>query len=121
VTGFTEALRAEAAGTGVVVSTVSPGPVKSAFWNTPNADVLGPPSFLFLSVQKYVSATLKGFRKGRARIIPGLRIKLLLLFLALTPAPFERFVNAVMSRMLRAKIEKVKMDSYIQENPRDAI
>jgi len=121
VTGFTEALRAEATGTGVVVSTVYPGPVKSAFWNTPNADLLGPPSFLFLSVQQCVNATLKGFRKGRARIIPGLRIKLFLLFLALTPAPIERLVNSGLARMLRAKAEKIKMASFLRENSGDVI
>jgi len=121
VTGFTEALRAETSGTGVIVSTVYPGPVRSAFWNTPNADLLGPPSFLFLSVQQCARATLKGFRKGKARIVPGLRIKLFLLFLALSPAPIERLVNAVLARMLRAKTEKIKTDSFLQENSGDVV
>lgn len=104
VSGFTETLRAEVAGTGVVVSGVFPGPVRSAFWDIPNAKLMGPPSFLFISVEQCVRSALNGFRKGRAHIIPGLRIKLFLLFLALTPAPIERRVNAGIARMTRSKL-----------------
>lgn len=101
VTGFTEALRAEVAGTGVIVSCVFPGPVKTAFWDIANAEILSPPSFLFISSEQCVRETLKGFRKGRARIIPGIRIRLLLAFLAITHAPIERMVNSALSRMFR--------------------
>lgn len=107
VTGFTEALCAEVAGTGVVVSGVYPGPVKSAFWDTPNTELLGPPSFLFISVEQCVRKTLKGFRKGRARIVPGIRINLLLTFLAISPAPVVRLVNAGIARMKRVKNKKM--------------
>lgn len=103
VTGFTETLRAEVAHTDIVVSAVYPGPVKSAFWNTPGVDKFSPPSFLFISVEQCVRETLVGFRKGRARIIPSIRMKLFLMFLALSPAPIERMVNAAMARMIRTK------------------
>jgi len=103
VSGFTEALRAETAGTGVVVSGVYPGPVRSAFWHVPNADTLSPPSFIFIPVEKCVRGALRGFRKGSARIIPSLRMKFFLAFLALSPAPVERLINAGMARMIRSK------------------
>ena len=115
VAGFTDALRAEVAGTGVVVSGVYPGPVKSAFWNTPNAELLGPPSFLFISVEQCVRKTLKGFRKGRARIVPSIRINLLLAFLAISPAPVVRLVNAGIARMKRAKNKKLVSALSVQQ------
>lgn len=106
VTGFSDTLRAETAGTGVVVSTVYPGPVKSAFWHVDNADVYSPPAFLFISIKQCVKETLNGFRRGRARIIPGLRIKLLVAFLNVSPEPIVRMVNASISRFMRAKQNK---------------
>lgn len=115
VTGFTEALRAETAGTGVVVSTVYPGPVRSAFWNTPNADLLGPPSFLFLSVQQCARATLRGFCKGKARIVPGLRIKLFLLFLALTPAPMNVLLTRYWQKCYVPKLKKSKRTHFFRK------
>lgn len=105
VTGFTETLRAEVSGTGVVVSGVYPGPVKSAFWDIPNAEQMGPPSFLFISIKHCVHETLKGFRKGKASIIPGLRMRLFLTFLKFTPTSIERLINAVMARNLRRKMK----------------
>lgn len=106
VTGFSDSLRAETAGTGVVVSTVFPGPVKSPFWNVDNAELFSPPSFLFISVQQCVTETLKGFKRGNARIIPGLRIKLLIAFLNLSPEPIVRAVNAGISRYMKSKQQK---------------
>lgn len=103
VTGFSDTLRAETTGTGVVVSTVYPGPVKSAFWHVDNADVYSPPAFLFISIKQCVKETLNGFRRGRARIIPSLRIKLLIAFLNVSPEPIVRMVNAGISRFMRAK------------------
>ncbi len=106
VTGFSDTLRAETAGTGVVVSTVYPGPVHSPFWQTNNADIYSPPAFLFLSIEKCVKQTLNGFKRGKARIIPGLRIKLLVAFLDVSPEPIVRVVNAGISRLMRAKRNK---------------
>ena len=113
VTGFTETLRAEVAHTDIVVSAVYPGPVKSAFWNIENSDKFSPPSFLFISIEQCVRETITGFRKGRARIIPSIRMKLFLLFLALSPAPIERMVNAGMARMMRGKNTASQLNSEI--------
>lgn len=121
VTGFTETLRAEVAGTGVVVSGVYPGPVKSAFWDTPNKELLEPPSFLFISVEQCVRKTLKGFRKGRARIVPGIRINLLLIFLAISPAPVVRLVNAGIARMKRAKNNKIISALSVSRKPGNSL
>ncbi len=106
VTGFSDTLRAETAGTGVIVSTVYPGPVHSPFWQTDNADIYSPPAFLFISIDKCVRQTLNGFKRGKARIIPGLRIKLLVAFLNVSPEPIVRMVNAGISLLMRAKRKK---------------
>ena len=106
VTGFSDSLRAEVAGTNVVVSTVYPGPVYSAFWNVANARVYSPPDFLFITLQQCVYQTLKGFKRGKARIIPGFRIKLLIAFLNLSPEPIVRLVNEAISRLMQSKYKK---------------
>lgn len=106
VTGFSDTLHAETAGTGVVVSTVYPGPVHSPFWQIDNADIYSPPAFLFISIDKCVRQTLNGFKGGKARIIPGLRIKLLVAFLNVSPEPVVRMVNAGISRLMRSKKSK---------------
>jgi len=107
VTGFSDTLRAETAGTNVVISTVYPGPVHSPFWDVDNADIYSPPGFLFISLKHCVAKTLKGFKKGKARIIPGLRIKLLIAFLDFSPEPIVRLVNAGVSRSMQSKRKKV--------------
>jgi len=106
VTGFSDTLRAEVAGNGVVISTVYPGPVHSPFWQVDNADVYSPPGFLFITVKRCATQTLNGFKRGKARIIPGLRIKLLIAFLNVSPEPVVRMVNAGISRFMRAKKNK---------------
>ncbi len=106
VTGFSDTLRAEVAGSNVVISTVYPGPVHSPFWNVENADIYSPPGFLFISLKQCVTQTLKGFKRGKARIIPGFRIKLLVSFLNLSPEPVVRLVNAGISRFMQSKHKK---------------
>jgi len=106
VTGFSDTLRAETAGTNVVISTVYPGPVHSPFWSVDNADIYSPPGFLFISLKHCVTKTLNGFKRGKARIIPGLRIKLLIIFLSLSPEPIVRLVNAGISRFMQSKRKK---------------
>jgi short-subunit dehydrogenase len=106
VTGFSDTLRAETTGTNVVISTVYPGPVHSHFWNVDNADIYRPPGFLFISLKQCVTQTLKGFKRGKARIIPGFRIKLLVAFLNASPELIVRLVNAGISRFMQSKRKK---------------
>lgn len=103
VTGLSRSLRAEANGTGVVVSQLCPGPVKSAFWDLPNAGQLGPPGLLFISVGQCVREGLRGFARGRALIVPGLKVRLFRAFMAVTPPPIERLVLSLIARSMRVK------------------
>ena len=121
VTGFSDTLRAETTGTGVIVSTVYPGPVKSPFWYVDNADIYSPPGFLFIPVKQSVKHTLKGFRRGQARIIPSLRIKLLIIFLNISPEPIVRMVNAGISRHMQSKQKNKLQSSSSSTIERDTI
>jgi len=103
VRGFTETLRAECAGTGVVVSGAYPGPVKSPFWQVEHADRFEVPSWLYLSVEQSVREMVSGFRRGRAQIVPGLRIRLLVVFLRFSPSFVKRLVNGLLARRIRKR------------------
>jgi len=117
VKGFTEALRAECAGTGVVVSTAYPGPVKSAFWQVDNAETLSVPGGLYISVKHAARAVLAGFRRGRARIVPSLRMKLFVGFLGVSPGPVKRLVNGLLGRWMRARRARVARGANTSRPP----
>lgn len=72
VTAFTESLRIELAGTGVVVSQLCPGPVETEFQsvmgNPIGHDI---PKFLMIDPARCARSGLKGFERGRAIVIPG--------------------------------------------------
>jgi len=75
VTAFTECLRLELKGTGVVVSQVCPGPVDTEFeqvaGNPTGRDI---PAFLTISSERCARAALRGFEKDQAMITPGFAI-----------------------------------------------
>lgn len=72
VTAFTESLRIELAGTGVVVSQLCPGPVETEFQeimgNPTGHDI---PKFMTIDAARCARAGLRGFERGRAIIVPG--------------------------------------------------
>jgi short-subunit dehydrogenase len=74
IDGFSEALRADLAGTGVVVTQVCPGPVDSEFDQTAGSAggmTGGPPQFLRISAAQCAREALAGFDRGAARVFPG--------------------------------------------------
>jgi short-subunit dehydrogenase len=72
VTGFTETLRAELDGTGVVVSQALPGPVETGFDEAAN---IGPPGMidrLFrISAARCAREVIRGFERGRSMTFSG--------------------------------------------------
>lgn len=106
VTGFTEALRYDLTGTGVTVSQLLPGPVRSEF-----ADRVGygeggdiTPSWAYQSDAACARAALRGFLRGRARIVPGAIAKILYFSSVLTPAFVQRLVMAPFGRAARRRL-----------------
>lgn len=91
---FSEALVEELAGTALRVTCLAPGPVATEFAATAGLE----DSVLFrvgvLDAREVAKAGYRGLRRGKAIVIPGLRNKLLVLALRLTPRSLVRKVVA---------------------------
>jgi short-subunit dehydrogenase len=93
VNGFTEALRADLAGTGVVVTQVCPGPVDSQFdatAGTVGGMTGGPPQFLRLSADECARQALDGFDQAEPLVFPGWAYRVAMHLLPLIPRSFLR-------------------------------
>ena len=93
VDGFTEALRADLAGTGVVVTQVCPGPVDSEF-DTVAGSVGGmtgtPPQFMRISAARCAAEALAGFDRGAPMVFPGRPYRIAMRALPLVPRGMQR-------------------------------
>jgi short-subunit dehydrogenase len=94
VTAFTEALRAELHGTGVVVSQLCPGPVYTEFSEVAGNRALEQrvPAGVALTAEQCAREALSGFRLGKALIVPGTVIRTLTTLGRLMPRPLQRWV-----------------------------
>ncbi|MBT9547346.1 MAG: SDR family oxidoreductase [Candidatus Sericytochromatia bacterium] len=104
VTAFTEALRIELKGTGVVISQLCPGPVVSEFAQVAgNSDLLAKaPSGAVIGAEQCAREALMGFAKGQAVIVPGDLIRIATVLGQLVPRPLLRWVLAsTRGRMVR--------------------
>jgi uncharacterized protein len=97
---LSESLRAELAGTGVVVTALCPGPVPTEF-NEVAGDGPRPPvpSFAEVSAPACARAGLEGLRRGKARVIPGM-VRAMAAIEAL-PKPFMRPLLARAGKQIR--------------------
>ncbi|MCC6646261.1 MAG: SDR family oxidoreductase [Polyangiaceae bacterium] len=104
VTGFTEALRLDLSGTGVVVSQLCPGPVATEFEAVAgNFTGMSPPGIVELSAAACARQALRGFDRGRALIVPGALMWLVMWVAERTPRWVRRLVLAPFARALRHK------------------
>jgi short-subunit dehydrogenase len=104
VTGFTESLRVDLAGTGVVVTQVCPGPVATEFEaNVGNFTGMHPPKLIEISAASCARAAIRAFDRRAALTIPGFWIKLLMGLGAMTPRFILRLVYGRAARLLRKK------------------
>lgn len=107
VTAFTESLRIELAGTGVVVGQVCPGPVDTEF-----EDVAGnpfgrsPPAVLVETPAAVARAAIAGFRRDRALIVPGFAMKLVMAIGRLTPRWVFRIVYRPIGALTRRRFSR---------------
>ncbi len=93
VDGFSEALRADLADTGVVVTQVCPGPVDSEFdkvAGTVGGMTGGPPQFLRISAAQCAREALAGFDRGAALVFPGRAYRIAMGVLPLLPREMKR-------------------------------
>jgi uncharacterized protein len=106
VAGFSEALRADLAATGVTVTEVCPGPVESEFDQVAGS-VRGmagaPPSFLRISAAQCAREALRGFERGEDRVFPGRAYRFLMRMLPLFPLRMRRKRAANTAARLRTR------------------
>lgn len=97
VTSFSEAIRAEVRGKGVIVTSLCPGPVPTEFTEVarrgPSGSKRSSPKFVQVSVEKTVREALDGVTAGRPLVVPGLSMKLGMFFVRLTPMPLLRLAS----------------------------
>lgn len=93
VTSFSEALRAELRGTGVIVTALCPGPVHTEFDAVAmraDAPKEKAPEFTYVVLDEVVRVALDGIEQERAIVIPGLAMKIGMFLVRLTPMPVLR-------------------------------
>lgn len=93
VNSFTEALRAEVRGSGVVVTALCPGPVHTEFGDMakrPGREPETGPEFTYVSVEETVRDALDAIESDKPLVIPGIVMKLAMLLVRITPMSILR-------------------------------
>jgi short-subunit dehydrogenase len=102
VTGLTEALVADLAGTGVTATQVCPGPVATEFEeNVGNFTGRKPPRLVEISAAACARAAVRGFDRGSAMVIPGTAMKLVMMLNGITPRFVRRLFASALGRAAR--------------------
>jgi hypothetical protein len=105
VAAFTQALRAEVHGTGVVVTEVRPGPVRSEFEVVAeNRTPIRVPRLLLIDASQCAAEALRGFRRHRAIVYPGLGNRWLMRLQSIVPAAIYRFLAARFAAQMRPQL-----------------
>lgn len=104
VTGFTEGLRADLAGTGVFATQVCPGPVRTEFEQTMgNSSGAKVPAFIEISAEHCARAAVSAFDRGRAMVVPGITMKIVMLINGVSPRFMRRLFAGLLGRYVRKK------------------
>ncbi|MEM7152665.1 MAG: SDR family oxidoreductase [Myxococcota bacterium] len=104
VSAFSEALRMELRGTGVVVTQVCPGPVATEFESVAgNPTGQSVPKFIELSPEKCAALSIRGFDRRRATVVPGFVMSILMWFGVWMPRWSRRAMYSWMATFLRNK------------------
>lgn len=104
VHGFSEGLRADLAGTNVVVTEVCPGPVDSEFDTIAGSSggmAGGPPQLVRISAARCAREALAGFGAGEAMVFPGRAYRIGARALPLLPRSVQRRRAASIAARLR--------------------
>jgi short-subunit dehydrogenase len=104
VTALTESMRIDLAGTGVVVTQVCPGPVATEFEsNIGNFTGMKVPGFVEISAERCAKSALRAFDRGRALVVPGVLMRMMILLGTWTPRWMLRIFHAPFAKVLRKK------------------
>jgi uncharacterized protein len=105
ITGFSDTLRAELAGTGVSVTQVQPGPVASEFHGVAEGSApWTPPGFVTISAERCAEVALRGFAAGRAWVVPGAVFWWVGWMSRVMPRGLWRHITAIIARRLRPRL-----------------
>jgi hypothetical protein len=102
VTSFSEALRSELRGTGVAVSVLCPGPVRTEFTavarrKSQDEAALGP-DLVSVPVEKVVADALHGTERNQPIVIPGFVMKFGMFIVRLTPLAVLRLGSRLFAK-----------------------
>lgn len=115
--GFSEALRADLAGTGVVVTQVCPGPVESGFDEAAGSVggmTGGLPAFMRISAEQCAREALAGFDRGATLVFPGQPYRFLMRLLPFMPRRVVRLQTARLAKMLRAAEDEQTVPTNVE-------
>lgn len=103
VDAFSEGLRLELNGTGIVVTQVCPGPVESEFSRVAGsgAHPASRPAWLEISAERCAQDSLNAWAKGQALVLPGAKLSVLGQMMRLVPAPLMRVSLPGLRRILK--------------------
>ncbi len=104
VTGFTESLRCELDALGIAVTQSCPGPVATEFDKHLGArSDFAPPPVVTISAEQCARESLRAFERGRAMVVPGFWMKLVMGMGALSPRWIKRWLYGLAAPTLRAR------------------
>jgi short-subunit dehydrogenase len=98
---LSEGLRAELAGTGVSVTVLCPGPVPTEFQTVAGERLAPMPKAFHVEAAQCAEDAVAALKAGRARLIPGLRMRAALVSLESVPRALLRPVLARMASRMR--------------------
>lgn len=102
VTGFTESLRIELAEHGIAVTQLCPGPVATEFEDrASDFDAPGVPGLLQISAERCAREAIRGFDRGRAIVVPGRLMGLVVWSGVWSPRWIQRLLFSFGSRRFR--------------------
>ncbi|MCB1154232.1 SDR family oxidoreductase [bacterium] len=104
VNGFCDALVCDLAGTGVRVTCVCPGPVKTEFNEVAQDAIRLPnPAPMEISAERCARESIAAFDAGKARVVPGTVMKIMMFMEAMTPDAFFRSLYGMQGKIMRKK------------------
>ncbi len=112
VSAWSDGLRAELSGTGVVVTQVCPGPVRTEFEAVAGNDTgQQVPAIVELDPDVVAAAAIRAFDAGRAEVVPGIQPWLAIKSGQYTPRWLLRLLYAAVGRLLRARLPRTAADA----------